>query len=355
MKKVMNTKLVITIVIFTSILFMTIGYSALNVNLTISGEASVIPQSFIEVTNISIKSQENGGLENYNSAFIGNQSNIHVSLPNQNSTITYEIEVTNDTINNYYLNNIEELSTNNINIKYEIINKESIFIAPNSVQVIEIKFYYDSVITSNVDLSLSLRYDFISVPFENLEYIVSTGTQYIDTGIMNTGDYTFESEYWFETNLEKDGVWLFSGRKTTEYTLGFYMLNGGTIINSYGGTTLTYSGKYFPIETWHELYYSRTKASINGFNVPVIAQKLVPEEHGASILLGANIVNWDGGIDTRYFIGRIQYFKITDVTTGNLIRNFVPVKLNDTNEVLYWDTVEKQYYSNIGTGAFTSP
>ncbi len=341
--------------VFICILLMSIGYASLNTEFSISGEAFVSGNSEFRISNISIASNLNGAHETYNSFFSNTQTDLNISLPSQNSSITFHVEVTNDTSENYYLNNINELLNSNSNIRYEVINGESLFFEPNSISIIEIRFYYENSINSDMDLSLSLNYDFIVVPFEKLEYLVSSGNEYIDTGVMNTGDYIFESTYWFEPNLTKDGVWLFSGRKTTNYTLGVYMLNGGTIINSYGGSTMTYSGKYFYQKLWHELYYSRTKFTIDGYNVSVFGQALVPKEHEASILLGANIVNWDGGIDTRYFIGRIKYFKIVDATTGVMIRNFIPVKLDDTGEVCYWDTVTKEYYSNIGTGGFLEP
>ncbi len=354
----MKKNIIINLVICFSIVFMSVGYSALNTSLVISGEASVKLGIAFEITDIILKSAENGAYETYNSTFTENQTNIHITLPNQNSSIVYDIEITNNTHLNYYLDNINELLNNNQNISCGFTNQESLFFAPNSINNIEVKCYYKNAITSEVDLSLNLDYDFIVVPFEKLEYIVSTGSQYVDTGIMNTGDYIFESEFLPVEKAKGEGVWLFSGRKVPNYTLGLYFFISTTYnftINTYGGSTGSNSGYRLPKDTWYDLYFSRNEFTINSINIPVYSKTIIPEDQGTTILLGGNIVNWDGGVDTRQFEGNIKYFKITDATTNELLRNFVPVKLNDTNEILYWDTVEKVYYSNIGTGVFLEP
>ncbi len=349
----MRFKFIFTLMIFVCICFMSIGYAALNINLTISGEAIATALRTIKITNISIKEQLNGSYETYNSNYTNNTTTTFVTLPNQNSSITLEIEITNETSANYHIDFIDTVLNTNPNISYTILNEEILFFKPNSISTFEITFYYKNVINDNNNISLSLEYNFIQVPYEKLEYITSTGTQYIDTGIMNTGDYVFESEFLPAFDAKGEGVWLFSGRKITSQTVGLYLFISSTYnftINSYGGSTGSNSSIRLPKDTWYNMYFSRNLFTINSINIPVF-----PESGSANILLGGNLVNWDGSVDTRQFEGDIKYFKITDAITGETVRYFIPVKLVDTGEIGYLDLVEDKFYSNIGTGNFLEP
>ncbi len=352
-------KYLISIIIINCIILMSIGYSALNTNLTISGEVSYTFEDNIKITNIEVSTQENEAYPTYNPTFTDTQTTLFVTMPKANSKITFNIEITNPTSSHYHISEINELSNSNqwSNITYFFENEEILFLKPNSVNNITVTFYYDGILGTSHNLSVNLEYNFTKVSYEKLDYINSTGTQYIDSGISNTGDYILESEFYPAISAEGEGFWLFSGRKITEYTLGLYFYIGTTYnytINSYGGNTAPYTAITFPKDIWYSMYFSRNIFTINSIEIPVTTKQLIPESAESSILIGGNIVNWDGTVDTRNFEGKIKYFKITDLKTNSLIRYFIPVKLL-TNEIGFLDLVENKFYKNIGTGNFLEP
>ncbi len=213
--------------------------------------------------------------------------------------------------------------------------------------------------TSNAGLSYTLNTSLTvkNLEYKILEYIESDGTQYIDTGVMNTGDYIIEDNFLITDSSKNTGSWLFSGRTVFDYSLGVH-ISSTQVFNGYGGPSQTYT-KYISDNMWYHLYFSRTKMTIwndsTTKDYPVNGS-LIPESYQATILLGGNLAGYrPGTIDNRNFVGKRKYFKITDATTGLLVRDFVPVQLTTTGEYGFWDLVEDKFYANQGTGEFISP
>ena len=77
-----------------SIIGLTVGYSALNEELKISGEASVRPIKDVRITDVRLSETTNEGQFNYNN-FSVNSISLGASLPNINSTVTYEVDISN--------------------------------------------------------------------------------------------------------------------------------------------------------------------------------------------------------------------------------------------------------------------
>ncbi len=335
-----------------SIIFMTIGYSALNTNLSISGNANVNKPDTIKISNTTINKQVSGAYLTYTPTFTNNSTNIAVTLPNSESSIILDIEITNDTSDNYHLKDIIKTLDTNPSIEYNFINEDILFFKPNSVSNIQVEIKYKWGLGTMNNSVLNFDYIFKKVNFEKLDYIISTGTQYIDTGVSNTGDYRFESDFLITNYTQGSGIWIFSGRKVPEYSLGIFVSHAGGVINGYGANNVYYEPK-LPLNTWHSLIYSRTENKVGPYTYPVVGGKLIPEAYAANILLGGNVVNYDLTVDTRHFSGYMKYFKITDVSTNKVIRYFIPVKMVDTNEVLYLEVIDNKFYKNIGTGIFT--
>ncbi len=341
------------VVVFLSIMFISIGYSALNTNLTISGELVVRSNYGIQITNIYIKESFNDATELFNSTFTTSNTNMGILLPYENSEITLIVEVTNFSSEIYHLDNVIELMNNNSDIGYEIKDKEVLYFAGNSVTEIEISFYHNNYNESNVNLNLNLNYEFVTINYQNLEYIVYSGTQYIDSGLLNTGDYIFETEFNM-TGYVSDGGWIVSGRTSSSHTLGVFLGRTG-VFSIYGGPSVSRTPVISPNTGWHTFYFSRTESIIDNRNYYVSGQILIDPAYERTIRIGGATVAYTGGEDTRHFIGYMKNFKITDAVTGEVLRYFVPCKLNESGEIGYFDVINDVFYNNAGTGVFLEP
>ncbi len=168
MKKIVNGKIkfLIVLVIFISISFMTIGYSALSTNLLISGNTQVKPGGKIYISSIRLV-ETNDASETYNATITDSTTNISMSVPSANSTFTYEVTITNTTDQYYYLSKINEL----------INNSEGIYF------LMDLYLYDD--FAPNSETTFKIIYNGTKVPIDselklNLEYIFSEGNRYSD-------------------------------------------------------------------------------------------------------------------------------------------------------------------------------
>lgn len=158
-----------------AIIFTSYGYAALNTELSISGEAYVKVETDIRVTNIKVLSSENKGYETYNNKYTKDTTSTFVTLPDSNSKLTYEIEITNDSNSRYYLSDILENSYSNKNIKYEIQDISVGDIIPsNTVKKLKIVFTTN---TPNQDTAVVLQYVFKKVKQTEWLYAYTGGEQ----------------------------------------------------------------------------------------------------------------------------------------------------------------------------------
>ena len=109
------------LLIIIVVLSLSIGYSALNTDLNISGEAIVRADSDIRITDIKLDNTLNNGKEMYSPEFTKDTTTMSVSLNNQNSIVTYNVTITNKTGKKIKVKDIIEENNSNNNISYEII------------------------------------------------------------------------------------------------------------------------------------------------------------------------------------------------------------------------------------------
>ncbi|MFQ6760051.1 MAG: hypothetical protein ACLRFM_01435 [Alphaproteobacteria bacterium] len=182
--------------------------------------------------------------------------------------------------------------------------------------------------------------------YTQLEYIASTGTQYIDTGIVfDSGSLKFETDVYVTANLtsEEDFIGNFTGNTTT---VGF--------VGGFARVTFLYS--YDP-----------------NVNVPRVKQNSWQKYIGEFTSDNEMILTYDGTTvsATRtkqhnsspivLFRGSASYTPATHIRLGivsiyinnTLVRNMIPVRRNSDNAIGMYDTVTKTFFTNAGSGTFT--
>ena len=89
-----KTLYIVSIAVIFSICFLSIGYSAYSNSLRIEGIlAKVRPVASARITNVTLNNTTNGGVSN-SEDFTQNKLLGNISLPNQDSTVTYRVDVT---------------------------------------------------------------------------------------------------------------------------------------------------------------------------------------------------------------------------------------------------------------------
>lgn len=182
-----------------------------------------------------------------------------------------------------------------------------------------------------------------------VEYLESTGTQYIDTGVMGNGKFNINYGLYVKSLSTSSDI--FAGTRSSSQHLNF----GQAASN--GQFTIGYLNQYwqelqnFAINTRYDIEISYKSgeqyAIINGTKGSSKAYTGTEQTDLTIYLFKRHHYGTDnvGGLK-----GRIYYFTIKQNDT--LVRDFIPCK--DENGVGYLlDKVSHTLYNNSGTGAFT--
>lgn len=178
-----------------------------------------------------------------------------------------------------------------------------------------------------------------------VEYIESTGTQYIDTGVYLTNNHTVEIDYQLtQAQQSRGGI--------------FGLLNGGTNKPRFG--TLTSPSNYnlemgygssnayyqlgVPDTNRHTLKQAKNKAYFDGVLVKTFNTATF------TMTVTAPLGNFTY---TNYTPAKAKYYSSKWWDNDTLVRDFIPVK--DWNDVpCMYDKVSGQLFYNQGTGQFTA-
>ncbi len=120
------------IVCFLLLSLSTIGYSALNQKLYISGDLALRAVKDIRISNLEFVSSSDGAYEVYNSKFTTNSISIFTIFPEKGSSIIYRGTITNYGTENIVIDSIS-LSTSSTDLSYDISSiKEGTVIKSNT-------------------------------------------------------------------------------------------------------------------------------------------------------------------------------------------------------------------------------
>ena len=177
-----------------------------------------------------------------------------------------------------------------------------------------------------------------------LEYIQSGGAQYIDTGFIPNQDTTVIMDC--KSTLGATVGSFFGGRVSYasrdfsmwNYSATSYLTNYAYTSKEFSGTT---SGR-------HVIEKNKNKTYIDG----ILLNEITYTNFTSPVSLYVCATNENGSPDGRNFVGFIYSCKIYDNDT--LVRDYVPAKRDSDGAIGLYDLVEKKFYTNNGTGSFTS-
>ena len=204
----------------------------------------------------------------------------------------------------------------------------------------------------------------IHVPggFTELEYLQSSGTQYINTGIR--GDQDTKAEIKFVVTATNCDTWnaIFGARQQAQvraFTLWAPLdINPGNMGVHYGYTRQA-STVLFSSHTTYTVELSKNGLIINDIftTIPQQSDFTTPDDillfntSGGSSSSGGGIAGTSCGAN-RALIGKVYYFRLYE--NNNLVRNMIPAKRNSDNVVGMYDTVTDTFFTNAGSGTFVA-
>lgn len=189
--------------------------------------------------------------------------------------------------------------------------------------------------------------------YQEVEYIQSSWTQYIDTNLLVNWDFTTEAKYAKTTNVAWNTLF---GTRNWTYCRYLVRCNSDasyfTVQRSYSSantnTIETYeSGNYYnnnihTVKLNKYLYVDNTllKTYKTSTTTNLFSYKLYVFALNSS---------WTA---SDYWYYKLYYMKIRD-DSNNLVRNFVPCYRKSDNVIWLYDLVDNQFYTNSWTWTFT--
>lgn len=188
--------------------------------------------------------------------------------------------------------------------------------------------------------------------YTELDYISSTGSQYIDTGFVFNSNYTYKLKY----------------QRTGSYATPFAGFRTASSATSGKNCTFTFMSQD------DCLYYATSSSgsssvSLGAYNSSIHEIEFCPKD---SKLLKDNVSKWNNSFLTSEIISTQHFYLFNDnrptMTTGftgnifsfqvfngnNLIQNLIPCKRNSDNAIGLYDTVSGNFLTNSGTGNFSA-
>lgn len=359
-------KLITIFILVFSCFYITFGYAAYSQELIINNISATFRQPLdVRVSDFYLSNSENGAFSE-NDSFNGKLIFSDVTIP-ENSSVTYTVEFSNYSNHMAYLIDIKGVPEN---LKYEIdvektnkyklrdlmfdseyqnrqitltfSYKENGYDQSNFQYNLNVEFYFESSynVVFNIDTN-SLPLD-----YQQVEYLESTGTQYINTNYLPNNLTNIESQFMYNDLSELTslfGVREVNGTKkqflistTPEKVLWIVNgINNKAIENIIVETNQKYTVKITP-----------TAAYWNTEKILDMNSELAAIEKKPMYLFGRNTSD---GFSTP-LKGKIYYLKI--IENDKLVRNFIPCYRKIDKVSGMYDTVENIFYENAGTGNF---
>jgi len=235
----------------------------------------------------------------------------------------------------------------NGNILKDNLNNELNSLFNNNKEVIEYTDFYTYELDKVYKIYKNGKIEVARLPkeYQEVEYIESTGTQYIDIGITGTNNTKVDIEFQAtgtnflpfgaRRNASSDcfAIWASSTKVGTNLRIGFDGTNGYT-----GEATTT--DKYHIIHSKDETYVNNelvwTTGTIRTFTTP---QNLIVFGYYSS--------------PTTRSLSAIRLYHLKLWENNIIVRDFIPCYRNSDGEIGLYDSINDIFYTNQGTGVFT--
>lgn len=181
--------------------------------------------------------------------------------------------------------------------------------------------------------------------YTRIEYIESTGTQYINPNINITGNLKFEFDI-TTSNITNDGIIGGNGCVDT----GLVSIRKGPSYQPYFKfyrNSQTYTPCNVAQDTQRHLFVQDIYN--NKIQIDNCVQDISVEWAGLSLPIYIGASTYCGGGPSIYWQGK--FYQVKFYESGTLVRDLIPVLDNDGTPCMF-DRVEGKFYYNQGTGQF---
>lgn len=207
---------------------------------------------------------------------------------------------------------------------------------------------------NNFDLTEAIinHTDAIILPagYTRIEYIQSTGNQFIDTNYLPKSLLTKYEIGFMRTSTNGS----YNPIINSEGDLRFGVLCSDTVTSRgicWAGSASSYQVVTYPISNnvMYDIVFDKTGILVN--DVKYNFSGTVPSATASWTTMINHRKTSSTGYSNEYSFGRWYYVRIYE--NDVLVKNFIPVK-NASNVVCLYDSINKTTHLNVGSGSFTA-
>ena len=190
---------------------------------------------------------------------------------------------------------------------------------------------------------IEYKYDFTK-DYQQVEYIKTTGTQYINMGIKPTNN----TKVYIDFMYTSVSGFLYGSRQSVSSTDMHACIyeTGHIIYPQFGSSQGKISDVINILNVRSTLYNSQDGAVLNSSTIKTYNTMSFTSNY--NMYLGA--LNQAGSVESRTFKGQIYACKVWE--GSNIVRDFVPCYRISDNVIGLYDLVSETFYVNAGTGTF---
>ena len=184
--------------------------------------------------------------------------------------------------------------------------------------------------------------------YTQVDYIESSGTQYIDTGVSaEDTNYSFNIDFYGYSSQQKTYPRIFG-----------YQYQGGIFLGNkfwYGDNTNTNVTDSLGIfnDKRHLIFANKDYAIVDNTTFLINTPSTSLTKFNFNKIAIFSSINGNTGLVRSDDFSKIKLYNFKIYYNNNLIRNFIPCYRNSNNEVGLYDIVNNTFYTNQGTGVFT--
>ena len=216
--------------------------------------------------------------------------------------------------------------------------------------------FYDLVTNSFFDSSSTWGLKFIAGPsfnlpeeYQEVEYIESSGTQYIDTGYLMNQDGKIDITF---TDLGSLGTshTIFCNDRTSGSDIVGLVVNDFFV--KFGSQTNAYNINNYQTNTKYNLTLDKSQLTLKTNETTTYQTSVSTNDFSStkSLLLFAARTSAD--VIIQYSTMRLFRTKLYS-SGSTLVRNLIPCYRKADNEIGLYDLVSNTFFTNAGTGTFT--
>lgn len=186
--------------------------------------------------------------------------------------------------------------------------------------------------------------------YQQIEYIESTGTQYIDMGLKLTQNHKLEMTI---SNFDTNGNRKTFGSRTSATSDNFSVVSGPV------GGTMSIVADFHDYKNNRLAYIitedERLNISINNKLLKINdLEKEVTTYSDFTTPDNAYLFNCSGIYPAGYTLAAMRLYTCKIYENDILVRDFIPVYRKEDGEIGLLDTIQNKFYTNIGTDRFIS-